>query len=116
MAFVGELRRQILRLEHFEDYLTPQGVVVLKFYLNLSREEQKKRFLERLEIKEKNWKFSAADVRERKYWDEYQDAYEKMIRQTATEYAPWVVVPADVTPASRVIPHVSHRGPLAAGS
>ncbi|MGG5807895.1 polyphosphate kinase 2 family protein [Falsiroseomonas sp. CW058] len=79
----------------FERYLTRQGVVVLKFFLNVSREEQRKRFLSRIEEPEKNWKFSAADVGERAHWDAYQDAYEQAIRATATEQAPWYVVPAD---------------------
>ena len=79
----------------FERYLTRNGVVIRKFFLHLSRKEQKKRFLERLENPEKNWKFSADDVRERKFWDEYMEAYEDMIRHTATEDAPWYVVPAD---------------------
>jgi len=79
----------------FEDYLTRQGVLVLKFFLNLSRKEQKKRFLDRLDTPEKNWKFSAADVRERRYWDDYMRAYEEAIQATATKRAPWYVVPAD---------------------
>src|SRR6266850_128299 len=79
----------------FERYLTRNGVVIRKFFLHLSKKEQKKRFLERLENPEKNWKFSADDVRERKFWDEYMEAYEDMIRHTATEDAPWYVVPAD---------------------
>jgi polyphosphate kinase 2 (PPK2 family) len=70
-------------------------VVVRKFFLHLSKKEQKRRFLERIETPEKNWKFSAADMNERGYWDEYQAAYEDMIRHTATEEAPWYVVPAD---------------------
>jgi len=82
-------------IAHFEDYLTRQGVVVLKFFLNVSRKEQKKRFLERLDTPEKNWKFSASDVHERKYWDDYMHAFEEAIRATATEQAPWYVVPAD---------------------
>jgi PPK2 family polyphosphate:nucleotide phosphotransferase len=87
--------------ERFEDinaherYLTRNGVVIRKFFLHLSKAEQKKRFLSRLEEPAKNWKFSAADLKERGYWDEYQDAYEDMIRQTSTEHAPWYVVPAD---------------------
>jgi PPK2 family polyphosphate:nucleotide phosphotransferase len=87
--------------ERFEDirglerHMTRSGTVIRKFFLNLSKKEQKRRFLERLEEPEKNWKFSAADIRERKYWDDYQDAYEDMIRNTATEDAPWYVVPAD---------------------
>ena len=80
---------------NFERYLSRNGTVVRKFFLHVSREEQKKRFLERIEQPEKNWKFSAADVRERAHWDEYMDAYQKMIRATASDEAPWYVVPAD---------------------
>jgi PPK2 family polyphosphate:nucleotide phosphotransferase len=79
----------------FERHMTRSGTVIRKFFLNLSKKEQKQRFLARLEDPEKNWKFSAADIHERKYWDDYQDAYEDMIRNTATEDAPWYVVPAD---------------------
>ncbi|MGB9506247.1 MAG: hypothetical protein WBQ91_08650, partial [Candidatus Acidiferrum sp.] len=79
----------------FERYATRNGIAVCKFFLHLSKKEQKRRFLERLDNKDKHWKFSLADLKERKYWDEYQDEYEKMIRNTATEYAPWVIVPAD---------------------
>jgi PPK2 family polyphosphate:nucleotide phosphotransferase len=82
-------------IARFEDYLSRQGVVILKFYLNLSRKEQKKRFMERLDTPDKNWKFSAADVRERRYWDDYMTAYEEAIRATASKTAPWYVVPAD---------------------
>ena len=82
-------------IARFEDYLARQGVVILKFYLNLSRKEQKKRFMERLDKPDKNWKFSAADVRERKFWDDYMHAYEEAIRATASKDAPWYVVPAD---------------------
>jgi PPK2 family polyphosphate:nucleotide phosphotransferase len=79
----------------FERYLARNGVCVRKFFLNVSRKEQKKRFLERLDNPEKNWKFSAADVRERRHWDAYMKAYEEAIRQTAAAEAPWFVVPAD---------------------
>ena len=79
----------------FERYLTRNGIVVRKFFLHVSREEQKKRFLERLEDSKKNWKFSMADVQERSFWKDYQEAYEEMIQQTATKHAPWYVVPAD---------------------
>jgi PPK2 family polyphosphate:nucleotide phosphotransferase len=79
----------------FERYLTRNGIAIRKFFLNVSKKEQKKRFMSRLDEEQKNWKFSASDVKERKYWNEYQDAYEKMIRNTATEFAPWVIVPAD---------------------
>jgi PPK2 family polyphosphate:nucleotide phosphotransferase len=79
----------------FERYVTRNGIAVVKFFLHLSKKEQKRRFLQRLDTPDKNWKFSASDVKERQFWDTYQDAYEDMIRNTATEYAPWYVVPAD---------------------
>jgi PPK2 family polyphosphate:nucleotide phosphotransferase len=79
----------------YENYLARNGVVIRKFFLNVSKEEQKKRFLKRLEEPEKNWKFSEADVHERQHWDEYMEAYEDMVRHTATRHAPWYVVPAD---------------------
>ena len=79
----------------FESYLGRNGVVVRKFFLHVSKAEQRKRFLERLEKEKKNWKFSAGDVKERAHWDEYMDAYEDLIRHTATKDAPWYVVPAD---------------------
>jgi PPK2 family polyphosphate:nucleotide phosphotransferase len=82
-------------IARFEDYLTRQGVVVLKFFLNMSREVQKKRFLRRLDTPDKNWKFSESDVRERQFWDQYMRAFQAAIRATATEQAPWIVVPAD---------------------
>jgi len=82
-------------IARFEDYLARQGVVILKFYLNLSYKEQKKRFLDRLDKPDKNWKFSASDVRERRYWDDYMKAYEEAIRATASKAAPWFIVPAD---------------------
>jgi PPK2 family polyphosphate:nucleotide phosphotransferase len=82
-------------INSFEQYLIRNGIVIRKFFLNLSRKEQKRRFLERLEQPEKNWKFSAADIRERQYWDDYMHAYEDMIVHTATKHAPWFVVPAD---------------------
>jgi PPK2 family polyphosphate:nucleotide phosphotransferase len=79
----------------FERYLSRNGIAICKFFLHLSKKEQKQRFLDRLNNRDKFWKFSTADLKERKYWDDYQDAYEKMIRNTATEQAPWVIVPAD---------------------
>jgi len=82
-------------IAHFEDYLTRQGVIILKFFLQVSREEQKKRFMKRLDTPEKNWKFSASDVHERKFWVDYMRAYEEAIRATASQHAPWFVVPAD---------------------
>jgi PPK2 family polyphosphate:nucleotide phosphotransferase len=79
----------------YERYLARQGTVVLKFFLNVSKGEQKRRFLSRIDEPEKNWKFSAADVAERAYWDDYMAAYEEAIRGTAAKHAPWYVVPAD---------------------
>jgi len=82
-------------IRSFERYLARQGYVIVKFFLNVSRKEQKARFLERLERPDKNWKFSLADAHERKHWKDYQEAYEDVIRATATKHAPWYVVPAD---------------------
>jgi PPK2 family polyphosphate:nucleotide phosphotransferase len=79
----------------FERHMARSGTVIRKFFLHLSKKEQKDRFLARLDHPEKNWKFSAADIRERGCWDDYQKAYEDMIRNTASEHAPWYVVPAD---------------------
>ena len=87
----------------FERYLANNGILTVKFFLNVSKREQKRRFLERLETPEKNWKFSAADMAERGHWDEYQEAYEETIRNTATQHAPWYVVPADNKWFSRVV-------------
>ena len=82
-------------IRKFERYLTRNGTAVRKFFLHLSKKEQKKRFLERIDKAEKNWKFSANDIHEREHWGDYMDAYEDMIRHTATEEAPWYIVPAD---------------------
>src|SRR6202047_2165670 len=79
----------------FERYLTRNGTMIRKFFFHISKEEQKKRFLERLEDSKKNWKFSLDDIKERKFWDDYQEAYEEMVQNTATKRAPWFVVPAD---------------------
>src|SRR5580658_4534009 len=79
----------------FERHMARSGTVIRKFFLHVSKKEQKRRFLARLDEPAKNWKFSAADIHERKYWDDYQKAYEEMISNTATENAPWYVVPAD---------------------
>jgi PPK2 family polyphosphate:nucleotide phosphotransferase len=87
----------------FERHLARNGTVILKFFLNVSRKEQKKRFLERLDLPEKNWKFSEADARERQRWNEYMAAYEDVIRRTARPWAPWFVVPADNKWFSRLV-------------
>jgi PPK2 family polyphosphate:nucleotide phosphotransferase len=90
-------------IRSFEHYLSHNGILIRKFFLHVSRKEQKRRFLERLDRPEKNWKFSTADSRERSYWKDYMEAYEEMIRQTATEESPWYVVPADNKWFTRVI-------------
>jgi PPK2 family polyphosphate:nucleotide phosphotransferase len=90
-------------IRNFERYLANNGIAVCKFFLHVSKAEQKRRFLERLDTPEKNWKFSSADMNERGFWDAYQDAYEDMIRNTATRHAPWYVVPADNKWFTRVV-------------
>lgn len=90
-------------IRDFEEYLGRNGIVVCKFFLNVSKDEQKKRFLERLDDPEKNWKFSVNDAAERQHWDAYMDAYEDAIRNTATKDAPWYVVPADNKWFTRVV-------------
>jgi PPK2 family polyphosphate:nucleotide phosphotransferase len=79
----------------FERHLLRNGTLILKYFLHLSKDEQRKRLLERFDLPEKNWKISAADVHERRFWDSYQDAYEKLLTHTTTEAAPWYVIPAD---------------------
>jgi PPK2 family polyphosphate:nucleotide phosphotransferase len=88
-------RHRLDDIANFEKYLCRQGVVIVKLFLNLSREEQKRRFLDRIDSHDKNWKFSAADLKERESWDLYQSAFESAIAATSTEYAPWYIVPAD---------------------
>ena len=88
-------KRRFEEINNFERYLVRNGIVVLKFFLNVSKDEQKRRFLERIEKPEKNWKFSVADAEERKYWDNYMEAYEEALRHTSTDWAPWYVIPAD---------------------
>jgi len=90
-------------ISNFEHYLTQNGVVILKFFLHVSKQEQRQRFLERIEDPAKNWKFSFNDVHERKHWDEYMQAYEETIRHTASTHAPWYVVPADHKWFTRVV-------------
>jgi PPK2 family polyphosphate:nucleotide phosphotransferase len=90
-------------IRSFERYLSRNGIVVVKFFLHVSKDEQKRRFLARAEEPEKNWKFSASDMAERDHWDDYQDAYEDMIRNTATKDSPWYVVPADTKWFTRVV-------------
>ena len=104
-----EVRSKDIWKERFEDinaferYLTRNGYTIRKFFLNVSKKEQKRRFLERLEMEEKNWKFSLADAKERGFWEKYMEAYEDMIQHTSTPWAPWIVVPADNKPLARLI-------------
>jgi len=88
-------KRRYREINDWERYLVDNGFVVVKILLNLSKDEQRRRFLARLDVPDKNWKFSAADARERTYWDDYQKAYSEMLSNTSTEWAPWYVVPAD---------------------
>jgi polyphosphate kinase 2 (PPK2 family) len=91
----GIWKRRFEQIRNFERYLVDNGTRVLKFYLNVSKSEQKKRFLERIEQEDKNWKFSVNDVKERVYWKDYMRAYEDVFTHTSTKYAPWYIIPAD---------------------
>lgn len=91
----GIWARRYDEINHFEDYLAHNGISVLKFFLNVSKAEQKARFMERIDLPEKNWKFSIQDVKERGFWGDYQAAYEDMLNHTSTRHAPWHVIPAD---------------------
>jgi polyphosphate kinase 2 (PPK2 family) len=88
-------KQRYREIRNFEEYLTGNGIIIRKFFLHVSRNEQRKRFLARIDDPAKNWKFSAGDALERRYWREYMQAYEDTIRATATRDAPWYVVPAD---------------------
>ncbi|WP_074408754.1 MULTISPECIES: PPK2 family polyphosphate kinase [Aquimarina] len=91
------------QIRNFEKHIAENGTLIYKFYLHLSKEEQKNRLLRRLEKKEKNWKFSAGDLKERKLWDQYQDCYQDAINRTSLPHAPWYVIPADNKPVARYI-------------
>lgn len=91
------------QINNFEKYLVDNGIEVIKIYLNVSKAEQKRRFLKRIDDQEKNWKFSANDLRERQYFDDYVKYYEDCINHTSTKWAPWYVVPADHKPSTRII-------------
>lgn len=88
-------KKRFAQIRNYETYLAENGIAVIKFFLNVSKEEQKKRFLSRIEEPEKNWKFSASDAKERAFWDDYMKAYEDAIGETSTEKSPWYIVPAD---------------------
>lgn len=91
------------QIRNFEKHISQNGTIVFKFYLHLSKEEQEKRILRRLEKKKHNWKFSPNDVKERQYWKEYHQYYEEVINKTSTEYAPWYVIPSDSKPIARAL-------------
>jgi PPK2 family polyphosphate:nucleotide phosphotransferase len=95
-------KQRYRQINNFERSLSENGTVIIKFFLHVSKEEQKKRFLERIDNPAKNWKFSMADAKERMYWDDYQKAYEEALSETSTDYAPWFVVPADDKWATRI--------------
>lgn len=99
----GFWRARYEDINAFEQHLVRNGTLILKFFLNVSKDEQKRRFLERLQNPEKHWKFSTADLAERGFWDEYQDAYQDALAATSTEWAPWYVVPADHKWISRAV-------------
>ncbi|MEH2374805.1 polyphosphate kinase 2 family protein [Nostoc sp.] len=88
-------KQRFEEINKFEKHLVNNGVIILKFFLNVSKSEQKKRFLERIEYPEKNWKFSDSDVQERAFWDDYMNAYEEVFNSTSTKWAPWYIIPAD---------------------
>ncbi|MCL4122674.1 UNVERIFIED_CONTAM: hypothetical protein GTU68_032366 [Idotea baltica] len=90
-------------INNFENHIAENGTIILKFFLHLSKEEQKNRLLRRIEKKDKNWKFSSGDLKERKLWDKYQACYEEAINKTSTEKAPWYIIPADDKPTARKI-------------
>jgi len=102
----GIWKRRFEEIRHFEKYLVHNGIIVVKFFLNVSKDEQKKRFLERIERPDKNWKFSVNDAKERRHWEEYMKAYEDCFEHTSTDYAPWYVIPANHKPTTRLM--VSH--------
>jgi len=88
-------KRRFQEINDWERTLTDNGIKIVKLFLNLSKEQQRPRFLRRIDLPDHNWKFSSADVREREYWDEYQKAFSEMLTHTSTEWAPWYVIPAD---------------------
>lgn len=94
--------KRFQQIKNFEKHLADNGTIIFKFFLNLSKEEQRKRLLRRLELQEKNWKFSAGDLKERKLWDNYMTCYEDAINRTSTDQAPWYNIPADDKPTARL--------------
>ncbi|MBT8352637.1 MAG: polyphosphate kinase 2 family protein [Deltaproteobacteria bacterium] len=96
-------KKRFEQINNFEKYLYENGTMTIKFFLHLSKDEQRKRFLKRLDTPAKNWKFSAADLKEREHWDDYQKCYEEAIAATSTDYAPWYITPADKKWFTRIV-------------
>jgi len=99
-AFFNNRMEQI---KNFEQHLVDNGTIILKFFLNISKDEQKNRLLRRIELEEKNWKFSGGDLKERKLWDKYMVCYEDLLNKTSTNSAPWFIIPSDDKPTSRLL-------------
>ena len=103
--FLGNVVNDLFdeQINDFEKHIAENGTIIFKFFLHLSKEEQKNRLLRRLEKKEKNWKFSPGDLKERKLWDEYQWCYQELLNKTSTNFAPWYIIPADDKSTSRLL-------------
>ncbi|CAB5109546.1 UDP-galactose-lipid carrier transferase (EC [Olavius algarvensis associated proteobacterium Delta 3] len=99
----GIWKERFNQIKNFETYLYENGIITIKFFLHISKDEQRKRFLRRLDIPSKNWKFSEADLKEREHWEDYQKCYEEAISATSTDYAPWYIIPADKKWFARVV-------------
>jgi len=99
----GFWAKRFEQIRNFENHISENGTIIFKFFLNLSKSEQKNRLLRRIELKEKNWKFSPGDLKERKLWDNYQTCYQDAINRTSTKQAPWYIIPADHKPSARYI-------------
>lgn len=91
------------KINNFEEHIAENGTIILKFFMNISKEEQKNRLLRRIEFQEKNWKFSSADIKERNLWDDYMVCYEDLLNRTSTENAPWYIIPSDDKPTARLL-------------
>jgi len=99
----GFYHKRMEHIKNFENHIAENGTIILKFFLHLSKDEQKNRLLRRIRLKQKNWKFSAGDLKERKLWDNYQECYEDLLNRTSTKKAPWYIVPADDKPTVRLL-------------
>jgi PPK2 family polyphosphate:nucleotide phosphotransferase len=95
--------KRLDQINNFEKHIADNGIIILKFFLNLSKDEQKNRLLRRLRLKEKNWKFSSGDLEERRFWDKYQYCYQELLNRTSKEHAPWYIIPADDKPTARLL-------------